>query len=265
MDHHWVSKTWLGDVGLPQYSQVFHNQLVDGRVLNSITRRDLETIFNVTKFHNIQARRAQCENRDLDPVVWTSHRVIKWIRDIDLKEYADSLQNSGIHGAVMVLDPTFSADTMAKALDIPSNKHMIHRHLYEEMKVLLNPAQDYRKEGTPTHSPVSNCRKTEEEFSPRQKVGKVWAVLLLTQNKIKTNGGLRLCAYLLLLMICKRINNLSVVSQSPLRFNPLVTVGRDLTFQGGCGSPPREDRIKILQRTKGSPMHGYSSIEITNV
>ncbi|XP_026131407.1 kazrin, periplakin interacting protein b isoform X1 [Carassius auratus] len=249
MDHHWVSKTWLGDVGLPQYSQVFHNQLVDGRVLNSITRRDLETVFNVTnKFHvtsilsaiqllqmlnfdkeTIQARRAQCENRDLDPVVWTSHRVIKWIRDIDLKEYADGLQNSGIHGAVMVLDPTFSADTMAKALDIPSNKHMIHRHLYEEMKVLLNPArtnqaQDYRKEGTPTHSPVSNCRKTEEGFSPRQKVGK-----------------------------------------SPLRFNPLVTVGRDLTFQGGCGSPPREDRIKILQRTKGSPMHGYSSIEITNV
>ncbi|RXN19871.1 kazrin-like protein [Labeo rohita] len=230
MDHHWVSKTWLSDVGLPQYSQVFHNQLVDGRVLNSITRRDLETVFNITnKFHTIQARRAQCENRDLDPVVWTSHRVIKWIRDIDLKEYADSLQNSGIHGAVMVLDPTFSADTMAKALDIPSNKHMIHRHLYEEMKVLLNPArtnqaQDYRKDGTPTHSPSSNCRKTEEGFSPRQKVGK-----------------------------------------SPLRFNPLVAVGRDLTFQGGCGSPPREERIKILQRTKGSPMHGYSSIEITNV
>ncbi len=58
-----------------------------------------------------------------------------------MQEYADSLQNSGIHGAVMVLDPTFSADTMAKALDIPSNKHMIHRHLYEEMKVLLNPAR----------------------------------------------------------------------------------------------------------------------------
>ncbi|XP_077059654.1 kazrin, periplakin interacting protein b isoform X1 [Siphateles boraxobius] len=52
MDHHWVSQTWLGDVGLPQYSQVFHNQLVDGRVLNSITRRDLEAIFNITnKFH----------------------------------------------------------------------------------------------------------------------------------------------------------------------------------------------------------------------
>ncbi len=122
-----------------------------------------------------------------------------------------------------------------------------------------NQTQDYRKEGTPTHSPVSNCRKTEEGFSPRQKVGKV-----LTQNKIKTNFP-TLSNNHLLLMICKRTNNLSVVPQSPLRFNPLVTVGRDLTFQGGCGSPPREDRIKILQRTKGSPMHGYSSIEITNV
>lgn len=39
----------------------------------------------INSLQNIQARRAQCENRDLDPVVWTSHRVIKWIRDIDLK------------------------------------------------------------------------------------------------------------------------------------------------------------------------------------
>lgn len=39
----------------------------------------------ITSLQAIQARRAQCENRDLDPVVWTSHRVIKWIRDIDLK------------------------------------------------------------------------------------------------------------------------------------------------------------------------------------
>uniref|UniRef100_A0A671P0Q3 SAM domain-containing protein n=1 Tax=Sinocyclocheilus anshuiensis TaxID=1608454 RepID=A0A671P0Q3_9TELE len=179
MDHHWVSKTWLSDVGLPQYSQVFHNQLVDGRVLNSITRRDLETIFNVTnKFHvtsilsaiqllqmlnfDKEARRAQCENRDLDPVVWTSHRVIKWIRDIDLKEYADSLQNSGIHGAVMVLDPTFSADTMAKALDIPSNKHMIHRHLYEEMKVLLNPARCVKLHFSRVISILYNLRGTSK-------------------------------------------------------------------------------------------------------
>lgn len=108
--------------------------------------------------------------------------------------------------------------------------------------------------------------KPRKVFPPGKKLARygLSCVIYTKQSvKIKTNGGL--CAPMLLLTICKRINNFSVIPQSPLRFNPLVAVGRDLTFQGGCGSPPREDRIKILQRTKGSPMHGYSSIEITNV
>ncbi|XP_066528060.1 kazrin, periplakin interacting protein b isoform X2 [Hoplias malabaricus] len=249
IDHQWVSKTWLSDIGLPQYSQLFQNQLVDGRVLGSLTRHDLETIFNINKSHVtsllsgiqllqmlgldkevLHARRVQCEHLDVDPVVWTSQRVIKWVRDIDLKEYAENLQNSGVHGAVMVLDPTFSAESMAKALEIPSNKHMIHRHLYEEMKVLLNPArtnqnQEYsHKEGTPTHSPASSCRYAEDRVTLRSRSGK-----------------------------------------GPLRFNPKIPGGRDLGFHGNCGSLPREERMKALPRSKGSPMHGYSSIEITNV
>lgn len=36
----------------------------------------------------------------------------------------------------MSLDPSFDTDTLAKALGIPSSKHMLHRHLYEEMKSL---------------------------------------------------------------------------------------------------------------------------------
>lgn len=39
----------------------------------------------------------------------------------------------------MALDPSFDTDAMAKALGIPSNKHMLHRHLYEEMKSLSVP------------------------------------------------------------------------------------------------------------------------------
>uniref|UniRef100_A0A3Q1D097 SAM domain-containing protein n=1 Tax=Amphiprion ocellaris TaxID=80972 RepID=A0A3Q1D097_AMPOC len=159
MDHHWVAKAWLSDVGLPQYSQAFHTHLVDGRMLNSLTRRDLERHLNITKkFHQVslllgiellhllnfdkealQARRIQCEHQNVDPLVWTSHRVMKWIRDIDLKEFAEGLLNSGVHGAVMVLDPTFNTDAMATALGIPSNKHMVRRHLVEEMKALIGP------------------------------------------------------------------------------------------------------------------------------
>ncbi|XP_019911193.2 kazrin, periplakin interacting protein b isoform X3 [Esox lucius] len=252
MDHNWVAKSWLNDVGLPQYSQTFQSQLVDGRVLNSLSRRDLERLLNVTtpahqtslllavqllqlvNFDKevLQARRAQCENQDQDPVVWTSNRVMKWIKDIDLKEYADSLQGRGVHGAVLALDLSFDADAMAVALGIPSHKHMLHRHLYEEMKALAIPARnnsvdqdcEVPETGTPPQSPSAVSRYNEEMVSIRRRSGK-----------------------------------------SPLRFNPKIAIGRGLGYHGSCRSLPREARVQAVPRTKGSPMHSYKSVEITNV
>ncbi|XP_064153937.1 kazrin-A isoform X3 [Anguilla rostrata] len=257
MDHHWVAKAWLSDVGLPQYSQAFHNHLVDGRMLNSLTRRDLERFLNVTKkchqislllgielLHTLsfdkealQARRTQSEHQSLDPLVWTNHRVIKWVRDIDLKEFADNLQNSGVHGAVMVLDPSFNTDAMATALGIPSNKHMIRRHLSEEMKALISSArtslqQDFERLGTPTllrqnslgRPPSSVPRHPEEEGSLRRRAIK-----------------------------------------PPLGFSPKIHGGQDLGFHGSCGSLPRESRDEATSRAESSPMHSYSGIEVTNV
>ncbi|XP_029911181.1 kazrin-A isoform X1 [Myripristis murdjan] len=260
MDHHWVAKAWLSDVGLPQYSQAFHTHLVDGRMLNSLTRRDLERHLNITKkFHQVslllgiellhslsfdkealQNRRMQCEHQNVDPLVWTSHRVIRWIRDIDLKEYADSLQNSGVHGAVMVLDPTFNTDTMATALGIPSSKHMIRRHLVEEMKTLIGPAratakQEYERLGLGTpptllrqsslgRTPSSAGRHTDDEGSLRRRAVK-----------------------------------------PPVGFSPKAHSGRDMSCHSSCGSLPRDGRDETPPRTEGSPIRGYTSIEVTNV
>ncbi|XP_026857170.2 kazrin-A [Electrophorus electricus] len=178
LDHHWVAQAWLNDVGLPQYSQFFHTHLVDGRLLGSLTRADLEKHLHVTKKAHqcslllgmqllhmlnfskevLQARRAECESQNTDPLVWSCQRIIKWLRDIDLKEFADSLQNSGVHGAVMVLDPSFNTDSMATALGIPGNKHMVRQHLSEEMKALLSTArqgveQEIEPLGTPPTLP----------------------------------------------------------------------------------------------------------------
>lgn len=36
----------------------------------------------------------------------------------------------------MALDPSFDTDALAKALGIPTHKHMLHQHLYEEMRSL---------------------------------------------------------------------------------------------------------------------------------
>ncbi|XP_053360294.1 kazrin-A-like [Clarias gariepinus] len=168
LDHHWVAQAWLNDVGLPQYSQFFHTHLVDGRLLSTITRTDLEKNLHVSKkahqssmllgiqllhmlnFNKelLQARRGDCENQNSDLLVWSCQRIIKWLRDIDLKEFAGSLQNSGIHGAVMVLDPSFNTDSMATALGISASKHMVRQHLNEEMNGLLAAARlDFDQEG----------------------------------------------------------------------------------------------------------------------
>ncbi|KAM4738196.1 kazrin-A-like [Anableps anableps] len=260
LDHHWVAKAWLSDVGLPQYSQAFHTHLVDGRMLSSLTRRDLERHLNITKkFHQVslllgiellqslnfdkevlQARRIQCEHQNEDPLVWTSHRVMKWIKDIDLKEYAESLLSSGVHGAVMMLDPSFNTDSMATALGIPSSKHMVRRHLDEEMMSLIgsaraNPQQSYDISGvvtppTPlrqnslTRPPSSNTRHTDDEGSLRRRAVK-----------------------------------------PPIGFSPKNRGGRDLSCHSSFGSLPREVRDHTPSRVEGSPIRGYSSIEITNV
>uniref|UniRef100_A0A8C5USV0 Kazrin n=1 Tax=Microcebus murinus TaxID=30608 RepID=A0A8C5USV0_MICMU len=190
LDHHWVAKAWLNDIGLSQYSQAFQNHLVDGRMLNSLMKRDLEKHLNVSKkFHQVsillgiellhqvnfsrealQERRARCETQDVDPVVWTNRRVLKWVRDIDLKEYADNLTNSGVHGAVLVLEPTFNAEAMATALGIPSGKHILRRHLAEEMSATFHPAtstgiREAERFGTPPGRASSVTRAGKEENS----------------------------------------------------------------------------------------------------
>ncbi|KAG7332530.1 hypothetical protein KOW79_004364 [Hemibagrus wyckioides] len=181
LDHHWVAQAWLNDVGLPQYSQFFHTHLVDGRLLSTLTRADLEKHLHVSKkahqtslllgiqllhilnFNKelLQARRVDCENQNSDPLVWSCQRIIKWLRDIDLKEFAGSLQNSGIHGAVMVLDPSFNTDSMATALGISASKHMVRQHLSEEMKVLLATARlDVEKEVETMETPPTLSRQS---------------------------------------------------------------------------------------------------------
>ncbi|XP_006766762.1 PREDICTED: kazrin-like [Myotis davidii] len=169
-------------------------------MLNSLMKRDLEKHLNVSKkFHQVsillgiellyqvnfsrealQERRARCETQNTDPVVWTNQRVLKWVRDIDLKEYADNLTNSGVHGAVLVLEPTFTAEAMATALGIPSGKHILRRHLAEEMSAIFPPAtstgtREAERFGTPPGRAPGTPRAGKEENSSgiRHKAGRL--------------------------------------------------------------------------------------------
>lgn len=54
IDHFWVARTWMRDLGMSQYGPVFEAQMIDGRVLNVLTKKDMEKYLNVNKkFHQV--------------------------------------------------------------------------------------------------------------------------------------------------------------------------------------------------------------------
>lgn len=53
--------------------------------------------------------------------------------------------------------------------------------------------------------------------------------------------------------------------QPPSGFSPKARGGRDLSCHGSYSSLPRDARDQTPPRAEGSPVHGYTSIEVTNV
>ncbi|KAK3729696.1 hypothetical protein QZH41_004576 [Actinostola sp. cb2023] len=145
IDHFWVSRTWMRDLGLSQYGPVFEAQMIDGRMLNTLSKKDMEKHLNINKkFHQaLLERRSKCEETYTDPIVWTNDKITRWCRSIDLGEYAETLRDTGVHGAIMVLEPTFGSEEMAQSLGIHSSKNIIRRHLTSELTTLILTASHY--------------------------------------------------------------------------------------------------------------------------
>ncbi|XP_076320607.1 kazrin-like isoform X5 [Tachypleus tridentatus] len=180
LSHIWMVEEWLPSLGLSMYSEAFKFQLMDGRVLDTLTKKDLEKYLNVSrKFHQtslmhaihllrivkfdkqvLEQRRSRSEHMDLDPLVWTNQRFIKWVQSIDLVEYAENLKDSGVHGALIVLELSFTADTMATALGIPTSKNIIRRHLKTELDNLIQPARMSLEAKTVFHTVKSQKKNT---------------------------------------------------------------------------------------------------------
>lgn len=50
--HRWVATEWLPDIGLPQYTESFMHSMVDARMLDTLSKKELEKFLSVTrKFH----------------------------------------------------------------------------------------------------------------------------------------------------------------------------------------------------------------------
>ncbi len=58
-------------------------------------------------------------------MVWSNERVMCWVQSIGLKEYADNLTESGVHGALLALDDTFDYTDLALLLQIPNQNTQV--------------------------------------------------------------------------------------------------------------------------------------------
>ncbi|KAM4882085.1 liprin-beta-1 isoform 3-T4 [Thomomys bottae] len=164
LDFNWVTR-WLDDIGLPQYKTQFDEGRVDGRMLHYMTVDDLLSLKVVSVLHHLSIKRAiqvlrinnfepNClrrrpsdENSISPPEVqqWTNHRVMEWLRSVDLAEYAPNLRGSGVHGGLMVLEPRFNVETMAQLLNIPPSKTLLRRHLATHFNLLIGSEAQHQK------------------------------------------------------------------------------------------------------------------------
>ncbi|XP_074860267.1 liprin-beta-1 isoform X13 [Carettochelys insculpta] len=164
LDYSWVTR-WLDDIGLPQYKTQFDEGRVDGRMLHYMSVDDLLSLKVVSVLHHLSIKRAiqvlrinnfepNCLRRrpsdenNITPsevTQWTNHRVMEWLRSVDLAEYAPNLRGSGVHGGLMVLEPRFNVETMAQLLNIPPNKTLLRRHLATHFNLLVGQDAQHQK------------------------------------------------------------------------------------------------------------------------
>jgi hypothetical protein len=159
MDVHQVV-LWLDEVGLPQFRDVFLENFVDGQMLLCLSAQDLVELRMTSAMNHASIARGIQFLRSIDFCVhrlekqfnaeltqkcpipkevekWAHSCVVQWLKSIDLAEFTPNLAFSGVHGALMTHEWTFTAESLAECLQIPAHKTLLRRHLTTHFNNLL--------------------------------------------------------------------------------------------------------------------------------
>ncbi|CAH0397577.1 unnamed protein product [Chilo suppressalis] len=213
VDTAWTLR-WLEDVGVCGARGAASEAALDGRLLHRLSHHELHTHLRVTHaLHALAIRRGIQVLRDnkFNPETmirraaegeitvisgsdaesgeattpsnelarWSSHRVMQWLKEIDLAEYAPNLRGSGVHGGLMLLEPRFTAELLAALLNIPASKTLLRRHLTQRFNDLLGRdviQQKRNAEQTLGYQPLTATTKykvpKKSQFSLKRKKSK---------------------------------------------------------------------------------------------
>ncbi|KAJ0179481.1 hypothetical protein K1T71_005193, partial [Dendrolimus kikuchii] len=208
---------WLEDVGVCGARAAAAEAALDGRMLHRLAHSELHNHLRVTHaLHALSIRRGIQVLRDNkfnpetmirrgaegeyggggvgaggggegeseptpppDLARWSSHRVMQWLKEIDLAEYAPNLRGAGVHGGLMLLEPRFTAELLAALLNIPANKTLLRRHLTQRFNDLLGRdviQQKRNAEQTLGYQPLNATTKykvpKKSQFSLKRKKSK---------------------------------------------------------------------------------------------